>query len=84
MIKQEIQAMQCVNYLSAAMHSTVYGTKNYEGFQRLIDPLLADDMLWQIMWAQLTGEESFLLKHPVLTTVRERILGWMVLHAAAL
>lgn len=29
MIKQEVQAMQCVNYHSAAMHATVYGIKKH-------------------------------------------------------
>lgn len=84
MIKQEVQAMQCVNYHSAAMHATVYGIKKHKGFQRLISPLLVDDMLRRIMQTQLTAKESSLLKHLVLLTVGERILGWMVLQAAAL
>lgn len=76
MITQEIQAMQSVSYHSAAMHSTVYGIKKYEGFQRLISPLLVDDMLRKIMWTQLTAKESSLLKHLVLTTVRGYWAGW--------
>lgn len=84
MIKQEVQAMQCVNYHSAAMYATVYGIKKHKGFQRLISPLLVDDMLRRIMQTQLTAKESSLLKHLVLLTVGERILGWMVLQAAAL